>query len=61
MTISNKQDVINWLKRLREDHPLSVGHCRKVKSSDQVSVYTDGVIRNCYQNMIEYLESEEVV
>ena len=61
MKIQNKQDVINWLKRLKEDHPLSVGVCKKVRQSGSVSVYTDHVIRNRYQDLIEYLQSEEVV
>ena len=60
MKIKNKQDVINWLKRLKEDHPLSVGVCQKVRHEGSVSVYTDQVIRNRYQGMIDYLESEEV-
>ena len=60
MKIDNKQDVINWLKRLKDDHPLSVGVCRKVRQSGSVSVYTDQVIRNRYQEMIDYLESDEV-
>jgi hypothetical protein len=61
MEIQNKQDVIKWLKRLKEDHPLSVGVCKKVRQEGSVSVFTDRVIRNRYQDMIEYLESEEVV
>ena len=60
MQINNKQDVIKWLKRLKDDHPLSVGVCRKVRQSGEVSVYTDQVIRNRYQDMIDYLESDEV-
>ena len=60
MKIQNKQDVIKWLKRLKEDHPLSIGVCRKVKQSGSVSVYTDQVIRNRYQGLIDYLESDEV-
>ena len=60
MKIQNKQDVINWLKRLKEDHPLSVGVCKKVKQEGFASVYTDQVIRNRYQGMIDYLQSEEV-
>ena len=61
MEIDNKQDVINWLKRLKDDHPLSVGVCKKVRQSGSVSVYTDQVIRNRYQEMIDYLESDEVI
>lgn len=60
MEINNKQDVIKWLKKLKEDHPLSVGVCKKVKQSGSVSVFTDQIIRNRYQGMIEYLESKEV-
>ena len=73
MTINNKQDVIRWLKRLREDHPLSHGSARKivvvkkfddgysqVKMGNPVDVYTDQIIKDRYADMIEYLESEEV-
>lgn len=61
MKIQNKQDVIRWLKFLKKEHPLSVGVCKKVKQDGSVSVYTDQVIRNRYQGMIDYLESKEVV
>ena len=43
MNINDKQDVIKWLKRLKDDHPLSVGVCRvngKVASDGNVSVFT---------------------
>ena len=63
MKINNKNDVIKWLKRLKDDHPLSVGVCRvngKVPSDGNVSVYTDQVIKNRYQGMIDFLESDEV-
>ena len=66
MKIDSKQDVINWLKRLKDDHPLSVDECRLQKSdgsmtSEKHKVYTDQVIRNRYQEMINYLESDEVI
>ena len=66
MKINNKQDVINWLKRLKDNHPLSVDECRLQKSdgsmtSEKHKVYTDQVIRNRYQEMIDYLESDEVI
>ena len=63
MTINNKQDVIRWLKRLREDHPLSVATAVRQHYTDQdalVRVYTDQIIKDRYTGMIEYLESEEV-
>ena len=60
MKINNKQDVIRWIKWLKEEHPLSVGVCKKVGQEGSVSVFTDRVIRNRYQGMIEYLESKEV-
>jgi hypothetical protein len=65
MKINNKNDVINWLKRLKDDHPLSVDECRLQKSdgsmsSEKQKVYTDQVIKNRYQDMIDYLESDEV-
>ena len=64
MKIQNKQDVIKWLKRLREDHPLSVATAIKEHFTDEdprVRVYTDQIIKDRYTGMIEYLESEEVV
>ena len=64
MKIKNKQDVINWLKRLKEDHPLSTARCQLVKGrtfiNGRADVYTDQVIEKRYQGMIDYLESEEV-
>ena len=66
MKIQNKQDVIKWLKRLREDHPLSTGKAVLIKDvpysirGDVVNVFTDRIIRDRYTGMIEYLESEEV-
>ena len=65
MKIQNKQDVIRWLERLKAAHSLSVGVCRKVRkdggmTAGSVSVYTDQVIRDRYQGMIDYLKSEEV-
>ena len=60
MKIQSKQDVIRWLKRLREDHPLSRHTVRTVDTAKTVLVYTDQVIRERYTGMIEYLESEEV-
>ena len=65
MKIDNKQDVINWLKRLKDDHPLSVDECRLQNSDGSMTpekhkVYTDQVIKNRYQDMIDYLESDEV-
>jgi len=65
MEIDNKQDVINWLKRLKDDHPLSIDECRLQKSDGSMTpethkVYTDQVIKNRYQEMIDYLESDEV-
>ena len=65
MKIQNKQDVINWLMRLKKDHPLSIDECRIQKkdgsmSASKVRAYTDQVIRNRYQGMIDWLESEEV-
>ena len=60
MKIQSKQDVINWLKRLREDHPLSTSVAVRTKINDLIEVYTDQIIRDRYTGMIEYLESEEV-
>lgn len=60
MEIKNKHDVINWLKTLKKEHGLSVGVCRKVKQSGFVSVYTDQIIKNRYQGMIDYLKSDDV-
>lgn len=66
MKIDNKQDVINWLKRLKDDHPLSVDECRLQNSDGSMTpekhkVYTDQVIKNRYQDMIDYLESDELI
>jgi len=66
MKIQNKQDVINWLKRLREEHPLSTEKARLQNDitfsmkSELVTVYTDQIIKNRYTGMIDWLESEEV-
>ena len=64
MKIQNKQDVINWLKRLRNDHPLTTWVARSVNDKhqmgDPVMVFTDQIIKDRYAGMIEYLESEEV-
>ena len=64
MEINNKQDVIRWIKGLREDHPLSVATAIKEHFTDEdprARVYTDQIIKDRYTGMIEYLESEEVV
>ena len=60
MEIKNKQDVIKWLKRLKAGHTHSVGDCKKVRQEGYASVYTTKIIRNRYQGMIDYLESDEV-
>lgn len=65
MNINTKQDVIKWLKRLKDEHPLSVGVCKTVtyvnrRMDGSASVYTDQVIKDRYQGMIDYLESDEV-
>ena len=64
MKIQNKQDVIRWLKRLKEDHPMSSATVRTVKELNGeikwLDVWTDGIIRDRYQGLIDYLESEEV-
>ena len=64
MKIQNKQDVIKWLKRLRNDHPLTTWVARSVNDKhqmgDSVMVFTDQIIKDRYAGMIEYLESEEV-
>ena len=63
MKIKNKQDVIKWLKDLKREHPLTSSKCISVGSLDdvkEVEVFTDQVIRNRYQGMIDYLESDEV-
>jgi len=36
MKIDNKQDVINWLKRLKDDHPLSIQEMIDYLESDEV-------------------------
>ena len=58
--INNKQDVIKWLKMLKDDHPLSVGVCKLVRQQGSASVFTTSVIQNRYQTMIDFLESGEV-
>ena len=64
MKIQNKQDVIKWLKRLKEDHPLASATVRTVKEINgeikSFDVWTDGIIRDRYQGLIDYLESDEV-
>lgn len=66
MEIKNKQDVINWLKKLKREHPLTSSKCISVASVDdiepsfEIEVFTDQVIRNRYQEMIRYLESDDV-
>ena len=59
MKIENKQDVIKWLKRLKRQHPLTSEECLSIDFI-HTEVFTDGVIRNRYQGMIDYLESDEV-
>jgi len=60
MKIENKQDVIKWLKRLKEEHPLSSSECLSIDFKDFTEVFTDGVVKKIYQEMIDYLESDEV-
>ena len=60
MEIKNKQDVINWLKKLKKEHTLSVGDLKKVRQPGYASVYTTQVIINRYEGMINYLESDDV-
>ena len=64
MKIQNKQDVIKWLKGLKEDHPMSSDTVSTVKELNGkvrwLEVWTDGIIRDRYQGLIDYLESEEV-
>ena len=61
MNINDKNDVIKWLKRLKDDHPLSVDKCRlHFEPAQKVKVFTDQVIKDRYQCMIDYLESDEV-
>ena len=69
MKIENKQDVIKWLKDLKREHPLTSSKCitvdafnleKKNNKVKEVEVFTDQVIRNRYQGMIDYLESDEV-
>lgn len=60
MKIENKQDVIKWLKWLKREHPLSSAECLSIDFKDFTKVFTDGVVKKTYQNMIDYLESDEV-
>ena len=65
MKIQNKQDVITWLKRLKEDHPLSTGVASQIApngycKAERVEIFTDQIIKDRYTGMIDYLESEEV-
>ncbi len=64
LKIRNKQDVIKWLKRLKKQQPLTTKKCLvvygEVVRNRRVEVFTDQVIRDRYQGMIDYLESDEV-
>ena len=60
MKIENKQDVIKWLKWLKKEHQLSSSECLSIDFKHHIKVFTDGVIRDRYQGMIDYLESDEV-
>ncbi len=64
MKIKNKQDVISWLKDLKENHPLSTSETRTVITTNNepvfVKVYTDQIIKKRYSSMIDFLESDEV-
>jgi len=67
MNINDKNDVIKWLKRLKDEHPLSTNECLLTceiryykKDATKVMVATDQVIKDRYQGMIDYLESDEV-
>ena len=76
MKIQNKQDVIKWFKRLRNDHPLTTAKARRVlrhtkpnhayglvrgMSAEKIEIYTDQIIKDRYTGLIDYLESEEVI
>ena len=66
MIIENKQDVIDWLKSLARNHPMSSDLARKVTGvngkgvGDFVEVWTDEIIRDRYRGLVNYLESDEV-
>jgi len=61
VVFENKQDVIHWLKRCKEMQPETTAKLQKTDfSSDVVEVFTDNVIYNRYQGMIDWLESDEV-
>ena len=61
MVIKNKQDVIKWLKELRRSHPLSTAEALTVNHPHKhIKVYTDTIIRKRYNQMIVFLQSDEV-
>ena len=61
VVFENKQDVIHWLKRCKEMQPVTTAELQKVDSSlDVAEVFTDNVICDRYQGMIDWLESDEV-
>ena len=67
MEINNKQDVIKWLKWLIKEQPLTTRECCLVEPlsnrdryNKEVAVFTDQIIKDRYQGMIDYLKSDEV-
>ena len=56
------QDVIDWLEYIKSQHPLTRHECERAYPHEgkMVEVYTDHVIRDRYQGMIDWLKSDEV-
>jgi hypothetical protein len=56
------QDVIDWLEYIKSQHPLTRYECERAYPHEgkMVEVYTDHVIRDRYQGMIDWLKSDEV-
>tara|TARA_X000001388_G_scaffold61330_1_gene46823 strand:- start:339 stop:974 length:636 start_codon:yes stop_codon:yes gene_type:complete len=54
--LSCAEDVLKWLEYLLKHHDLSTAKCMKSDWSGEVRVFTDGVIRERYKGMIDWLK-----
>ena len=62
VVFESTQDVIGWLEYIKSQHPLTRNKCERAYPNEgkMVEVYTDHVIKDRYQEMIDWLKSDEV-
>ena len=62
VVFESTQDVIVWLEYIKLQHPLTRHECERAYpfEGNMVEVYTDHVIKDRYQEMIDWLKSDEV-